>query len=85
MVRSPLLPQNIPNADFWANLCTRQTVDNDWAQSDWGNRNTKPEFSRIRGGGSTSEISTCSMDLEKSSTENGMLQGRGNPVSHRSR
>ena len=30
----------------------------------------------MRGGGSTSEISICSMDLEKSSAEKGMLQKR---------
>lgn len=39
-----------------------------------GSRNPNPEFSRISGGGSTSAISTCCIDLEMSSTENGMLQ-----------
>lgn len=37
------------------------------------NKNTNPEFSRIRGGGSTSDISICCIDFEMSSTENGML------------
>lgn len=36
-------------------------------------KNTNAEFSRINGGGSTSAMSTCWIDLEMSSTENGML------------
>jgi hypothetical protein len=39
-----------------------------------GSKKLKPEFSRIRGGGSMSAMSICSMDFDKSSTENGMLQ-----------
>ncbi len=38
-----------------------------------GNRNTKPEFSRMSGGGSMSEMSICSIDLDISSTEKGIL------------
>ena len=38
-----------------------------------GNKNTKPEFSRMSGGGSMSEMSICCIDLDMSSTENGML------------
>jgi hypothetical protein len=38
-----------------------------------GNKNTKPEFSRINGGGSMSDMSICCIDLDMSSTENGML------------
>lgn len=39
-----------------------------------GNKNEKPEFSRISGGGSISEISICCIVLEISSTVNGILQ-----------
>jgi len=39
-----------------------------------GNKNTKPEFSRINGGGSMSDMSICCMDLDMSSTENGILE-----------
>lgn len=39
-----------------------------------GSKKLKPEFSRISGGGSMSEISKVSIDLERSSTENGILQ-----------
>lgn len=39
-----------------------------------GNKKLKPEFSRISGGGSMSKISNRSIDLDISSTENGMLQ-----------
>lgn len=42
-------------------------------QSGRGNKKLKPEFSRIRGGGSISAISICSIDFDMSSTENGML------------
>lgn len=45
-------------------------------QSGRGNKKLKPEFSRISGGGSISEISICSFDFDMSSTENGMLQSR---------
>lgn len=38
-----------------------------------GSKNPNPECSRINGGGSMSVISTCSIVLEMSSTENGML------------
>lgn len=38
-----------------------------------GSRNPNPEFSRINGGGSMSTMSTCFIDLEMSSTVNGML------------
>lgn len=41
--------------------------------SDRCNKNVKPEFSRIKGGGSISAISICCIDLEISSTVNGML------------
>lgn len=41
--------------------------------SERGNKNTKPEFSRISGGGSTSTMSIFSIDFDISSTENGML------------
>lgn len=37
------------------------------------NKNMKPEFSRIRGGGSMSPTSICCIDLDMSSTVNGML------------
>lgn len=37
------------------------------------NKNMKPEFSRISGGGSMSAISIGSIDFDISSTENGML------------
>jgi hypothetical protein len=37
------------------------------------NKNAKPEFSRTKGGGSRSPISISVIDLEISSTENGML------------
>lgn len=51
------------------------------------NKKPKPEFSRIRGGGSTSDISICCIDLEMSSTENGMLHGTNKEggLSHNSR
>lgn len=39
-----------------------------------GNKKVKPEFSRITGGGSTSEMTICSIDLDMSSTEKGILQ-----------
>lgn len=39
-----------------------------------GNKNENPEFSRISGGGSISEISICCIVLEMSSTVNGILQ-----------
>lgn len=41
--------------------------------SERASKNPNPEFSRINGGGSTSATSTCWIDLEMSSTENGML------------
>ena len=47
-----------------------------YSESDYserGNMKVKPEFSRISGGGSISAMSICSMDFDKSSTENGML------------
>lgn len=40
-------------------------------------KNVKPEFSRIKGGGSISAISICCIDLEISSTVNGMLHFEG--------
>lgn len=40
---------------------------------------------RIRGGGSTSEMSTCYTDLKNSSEEKVMPQGRYDPVSHQSK
>lgn len=43
-------------------------------QSERGSKKLKPEFSRIRGGGSMSDMSICSIDFDMSSTENGMLQ-----------
>ena len=39
-----------------------------------GNKNEKPEFSRISGGGSISETSICCIVLEISSIVNGILQ-----------
>ena len=39
-----------------------------------GNKNEKPEFSRISGGGSISETFICCIVLEISSTVNGILQ-----------
>lgn len=39
-----------------------------------GSKKLKPEFSPIRGGGSMSEMSICSIDFDISSTEKGMLQ-----------
>lgn len=41
--------------------------------SERGSKNPKLEFSRINSGGSMSAISTCCIDLEMSSTVNGML------------
>lgn len=38
-----------------------------------GNENAKPEFSLMSGGGSTSEMSVCSIDFDVSPTENGIL------------
>lgn len=55
-----------------------------WREIDYserGNKKLKPEFSRIRGGGSMSEISICSIDFDKSSTENGILQDQEVPKS----
>lgn len=52
-----------------------------WREIDYserGNKKLKPEFSRIRGGGSMSEISICSIDFDKSSTENGILKSSSN-------
>lgn len=49
-------------------------------QSVRGNKKLKPEFSRISGGGSMSEMSICSIDFDMSSTENGMLQHKGLPM-----
>ena len=43
-------------------------------QSVRGNKKLKPEFSWISGGGSMSAMSICSIDFDKSSTENGILQ-----------
>lgn len=43
------------------------------SHSERASKNPNPEFSRINGGGSTSATSTCCIDLEMSSTENGML------------
>lgn len=42
-------------------------------QSARGNKKLKPELSQIRGGGSMSDMSICSIDFDISSTENGML------------
>lgn len=42
--------------------------------SERASKNPNPEFSRINGGGSTSATSTCCMDFEMSSTENGILR-----------
>lgn len=41
--------------------------------SERGSKKLNPEFSRTNGGGSTSVISTCCIELEMSFTENGML------------
>jgi hypothetical protein len=57
-------------ADIWSYFC------NERCQSGRGNKKLKPEFSRINGGGSISDISICSFDFDMSSTENGMLQSR---------
>lgn len=47
--------------------------EHDHHHSGRGSKNPKPEFSRSNGGGSMSAISTCCIDLEMSSTVNGML------------
>lgn len=49
-------------------------IHNESCQSGRGNKKLKPEFSRINGGGSISDISICSFDFDMSSTENGILQ-----------
>lgn len=62
---------------FSAKNCAKFTWDSishDYDHhSERGSKNPKPEFSRINGGGSTSAMSTFCIDLEMSSTENGML------------
>lgn len=46
-----------------------------------GNKKLNPEFSWINEGGSMSAISICSIDLDMSSTENGMLQQKNEDMS----
>lgn len=49
-----------------------RVLDKHGHHSERWSKNTKPEFSRINDGGSTS-VSTCFIDLEMSSTVKGML------------
>lgn len=45
-----------------------------WPKLERGSKKLNPEFSRISAGGSISEMSIGSIDLDMSSTENGMQQ-----------
>lgn len=56
---------------FGGDLCRSRAK---YDQLACGSKKLKPEFSRISGGGSISKISKRSIDLERSSTEKGMLQ-----------
>lgn len=63
-----------PHLSGPAHSMPKSCSDHHALYSGGGNKNTNPEFSRMSGGGSMSEMSICCIDFDMSSTENGMLE-----------